>query len=199
MTSSRWLGLAILLCFASACGSTAIGPDAGKGGGGAPGSSDGGAGISGNAGKTGSAGASGAAGKSGGAGSSGGAGKSGTAGTGGPCICPDIYLPVCGVDGQTYPSACNAQCDGVSVAHEGECGSAPHDAGADGPLGHCDQDNDCVYRTDPCSCNGACAAASDPVPPPPKDQCAPIACPAIAYLCGCVSHQCTNRSIGLSP
>jgi hypothetical protein len=37
------------------------------------------------------------------------------------CGCPEIYAPVCGVDGQTYGNACEARCAHVRVAHEGEC------------------------------------------------------------------------------
>jgi hypothetical protein len=40
-----------------------------------------------------------------------------------PEACADIYLPVCGCDGQTYPNACSANVAGTSVANEGECPS----------------------------------------------------------------------------
>ena len=39
-----------------------------------------------------------------------------------PCLCLDVYDPVCGCDGHTYGNACYAACAGVSVMKPGLCG-----------------------------------------------------------------------------
>ena len=43
------------------------------------------------------------------------------AGCEGRCICPLVYEPVCGEDGETYDNICYAECENVEVAYEGEC------------------------------------------------------------------------------
>jgi len=45
--------------------------------------------------------------------------------------CPEIWAPVCGADGQTYPSACTATAVGVAIAYEGECSAATCEADSD--------------------------------------------------------------------
>jgi hypothetical protein len=37
------------------------------------------------------------------------------------CVCPDLYEPVCGIDGVTYFNDCLAQCKGVYSYTPGEC------------------------------------------------------------------------------
>jgi hypothetical protein len=66
-----------------------------------------------------------------------------------PQACPDVWLPVCGCDGQTYGNACEAAAAGASVAHLGRC-----DRRCDVTL-PCDPGQFCEMRP------GICASALD--------------------------------------
>jgi len=38
-----------------------------------------------------------------------------------PCLCPRVWNPVCGADGETYGNTCEAGCAGVDIVGRGEC------------------------------------------------------------------------------
>jgi len=37
------------------------------------------------------------------------------------CLCPSVFEPVCGEDGQSYGNECEAECRQVEIQYEGEC------------------------------------------------------------------------------
>ena len=93
-----------------------------------------------------------------------------------PQACSDIYQPVCGCNGATYPNDCVRQLAGVSKDHDGACGAATTCGGIAGascaigqfcevPAGSCNvsaatgtcvvQHTNCLTLSQPeCGCNG---------------------------------------------
>jgi Kazal-type serine protease inhibitor domain len=109
------------------------------------------------------------------------AGNCGASDGGGFCVakpqaCSDIYQPVCGCNGATYPSDCVRQLAGVSKDHDGACGAVTSCGGIAGascavgqfcemPAGSCNvadatgtcvvQHTNCLTLSQPeCGCDG---------------------------------------------
>lgn len=69
---------------------------------------------------------------------------------GGGFVCPDVWDPVCGVNGFTYSNACYASVAGVEVAYEGPCLGGPG-----GPVALSGSGQSCITLWDPvCGVNG---------------------------------------------
>ncbi|MFA0960880.1 Kazal-type serine protease inhibitor [Roseivirga sp. BDSF3-8] len=41
---------------------------------------------------------------------------------GGPCVCPQVYAPVCTYDGKEFSNACIAECNGYTADEYESCG-----------------------------------------------------------------------------
>jgi len=131
-----------------------------------------------NSGRGGAAGGNGGSNRGGGAGggNGGNGGSNGRGGAGGTnCACPQIYMPVCGVDGMTYGNSCEADCNNVAVAHQGAC------------LDECVSNADCIQYADGIGgCCGACLPKTAPMPAMiqclrPCDM--PTTCPCVLGRC----------------
>jgi hypothetical protein len=112
-----------------------------------------------------------------------------------PQLCPEIYAPVCGCDGLTYPNECSAASKGTSVLYSGTCDgpSSGNSCGGIKPV-PCAKSEFCNYpieskcgsgdQTGTCTkLPGACDALYDPV----------CGCDNVTY-----SSACTAAAKGIS-
>ncbi len=101
------------------------------------------------------------------------------------CVCDDIEAPVCGVDGGTYPSDCEAGCAGVQVEHAGPC-----EGEEEPPSAGCESDDECAANEFcdtgvTCGGPGKCTAQPDVCTRQYDPVCG---CDGETYSSSCVAH-----------
>lgn len=111
------------------------------------------------------------------------------------CICPEIYQPVCGVNGRTYGNTCEAGCAEAEVAHDGECGQVGDMCGGLLGLG-CTDANKCRYGTSQWTAPypdaaGACVARAYCDAPV---DCNGLPAPAVLGSWACEANTCAFRA-----
>lgn len=111
------------------------------------------------------------------------------------CVCPALYDPVCGGNGQTYSNGCAAACASIDVVHAGECGIAGDMCGT--MLGlPCQDDRRCRYAEGTFEApypdaSGTCVDRDYCDAPP---DCAHLAHPAVPGQWACESNACAWRA-----
>jgi hypothetical protein len=130
-----------------------------------------------------------------------------------PQLCPDIFKPVCGCDGQTYPNSCNAAAAGVAVVHDGACATTQVACGGiaarpcpgggrcvDDPSDNCDPTMGGADCGGLCTCieTVACIRGSHFDSDPTVCACVPDQAPVTCGKATCPTGQlCCNASCGV--
>ncbi len=113
-----------------------------------------------------------------------------------PEMCPALWAPVCGCDGNTYGNTCSAAASGVNVMSEGDCETQPAD---------CENNDDCQGdpMTDPAFAAQYCAKELGDCDGDGQCTDRPTICPSVwAPVCGCdgetYGNSCTAATAGVS-
>ncbi|MBW2390237.1 MAG: hypothetical protein JRG89_17680, partial [Deltaproteobacteria bacterium] len=105
--------------------------------------------------------------------------------------CLGVEWPVCGCDNVTYPNACHAFANGVTVASDGACEFKPGTCGGEGEVG-CDEGEVCVVD------HGVCDPAAIGVCLKAPAECDNVSKP----VCGCdgvtYPNACEARTQGVA-